>query len=255
MRAVLGAAFILLCSMVLAAPAMAGDGLRPGQYVWYDRPQLIRASTAPSRISITVSLPDQRAYVYRDGEMIGMTTVSTGATGRATPVGDYSILQKKPFHRSNLYSNAPMPFMQRLTWSGIAMHAGHLPGYPASHGCIRMPRAFAEQLYALTDLGVSVSVVAHRIEGVPAFPAPTASMIAQNAPRRRHAPAVEEETTLIDLEPIPYPSPMILADTNALGGDAFDVVTMRGDPPAAMGPAVWNGRPAREIVQPVLARK
>ncbi len=252
MRAALGAA-VLFCTMLFAAPAMAGDGLRAGQYVWFDQPRLIRASTAPSRISITVSLPDQRAYVYRDGEIIGVTTVSTGSRGRETPVGDYTILQKKPFHRSNLYSNAPMPFMQRLTWSGIAMHAGQLPGYPASHGCIRMPRAFAEQLYALTDLGVSVSVVGHRIEGAPAFPAQAATTIADNAPRRRRgAPVIE--TMLIDLEPIPYPSPMILADPGALAGDAFDVVTMRGDPPA-IGPAVWTAEPAREIVQPIPSAK
>ncbi|MBC9032237.1 L,D-transpeptidase family protein [Sphingomonas sp. JC676] len=242
--------------MFFAVPAIAGDGLRPGQYVWYDRPQLIRASTVPSQISITVSLPDQRAYVYRDGEMIGMTTVSTGARGRATPVGNYTILQKKPFHRSNLYSNAPMPFMQRLTWSGIAMHAGHLPGYPASHGCIRMPRAFAEQLYSMTDLGVAVSVVAHRIENVPAFPAQTATMIADNkSSRRRAAAAAEAALVDIDLEPIPYPSPMILADTSALSGDAFDVLTMGGDPPAVFEPAVWTSAPVREIVQPIPARK
>ena len=251
MRADLRAVLILFCAIFFASPATAGDGLRPGQYVWYDQPRLIRASTAPSQISITVSLPDQRAYVYRDGEMIGMTTVSTGARGRATPVGNYTILQKQTFHRSNLYSNAPMPFMQRLTWSGIAMHAGHLPGYPASHGCIRMPRAFAEQLYSMTDLGVSVSVVAHRIEGVPPFPAQTVT-IADNAPRRRR-PAPADETVLvdIDLEPIPYPSPMILVDTSTFRAEAFEVVTMRGDPPAEIGSAVWTGAPAREIVQPI----
>jgi len=254
MRAGLRALLILFCAMFFASPAAAGDGLRPGQYVWYDAPRLIRASTAPSQISITVSLPDQRAYVYRDGEMIGMTTVSTGARGRATPVGDYTILQKKTFHRSNLYSNAPMPFMQRLTWSGIAMHAGHLPGYPASHGCIRMPRAFAEQLYAMTDLGVSVSVVAHRIDGVPPFPAQTATMVADNAPRRRPQPAAEETALVdIDLEPIPFPSPMILVDTSTLRAEAFEVVTMRGDPPA-FAPAVWTSIPAREIVQPITTK-
>jgi hypothetical protein len=255
MRAGLGAVLILFCTMFFVLPAAAGDGLRPGQYVWYDRPQLIRASTAPSQISIVVSLPDQRAYVYRDGEMIGVTTVSTGSRGRATPVGNYTILQKKPFHRSNLYSNAPMPFMQRLTWSGIAMHAGHLPGYPASHGCIRMPRAFAEQLYSMTDLGVAVSVVAHRIENVPAFPAQTATMIASNKSSRRRAPAAETALVDIDLEPIPYPSPMILADTSALNGDAFDVLTMGGDPPATFEPAIWTSGPTREIVQPIPTRK
>lgn len=252
MRAGLGGVLILFCTMFLTSPAMAREGLRPGQYVWYDRPQLIRASTAPSQISITVSLADQRAYVYRDGEMIGVTTVSTGARGRATPVGSYTILQKKTFHRSNLYSNAPMPFMQRLTWSGIAMHAGHLPGYPASHGCIRMPRAFAEQLYSMTDLGVSVSVVAHRIENVPPFPAQTATMVADNTQRRRRQPAAAETALVdIDLEPIPYPSPLILVDTSAFRAEAFEVVTMGGDPPASLAPAVWTSGPAHEIVQPI----
>lgn len=252
MRAALGAA-ILFCTMLLAAPAMAGDGLRAGQYAWFDSPRLIRASTAPSQLSITVSLADQRAYVYRDGEIIGVTTVSTGSRGRETPVGNYTILQKKPFHRSNLYSNAPMPFMQRLTWSGIAMHAGHLPGYPASHGCIRMPRAFAEQLYAMTALGVPVSVVAHRIQGVPAFPSQVVTNVADNRARRRRATQAEE-TMLVDLEPIPYPTPMILADTSALGGEAFDMVTMRGDPPR-IEPAIWALEPGQEIVQPIRSSK
>src|SRR3546814_10651322 len=73
-----------------------------------------------------------------DLRLVGMASVSTGMKGHRTPTGEFPVLQKRQWHRSNLYSNAPMPFMQRLTWDGIALHAGHNPGYPASHGCIRL---------------------------------------------------------------------------------------------------------------------
>ncbi|MCX9146209.1 L,D-transpeptidase family protein [Erythrobacter sp. WG] len=100
---------------------------------------------------ITISLASQRMDVFRDGALWRSSPVSTGRRGKRTPAGVFAILQKKTFHRSNLYSNAPMPFMQRLTWSGIAIHAGHLPGYPASHGCIRVPSAFARELFRVTN--------------------------------------------------------------------------------------------------------
>jgi len=104
-----------------------------------------------SGVLIVISKPTQEMFVFRDGHAWGSTPVSTGKKGHATPSGVFPILQKRVHHRSNLYSNAPMPFMQRLTWDGIALHAGHLPGYPASHGCIRMPRDFAKKLFAITD--------------------------------------------------------------------------------------------------------
>lgn len=103
-----------------------------------------------SGVLIVISKASQRMYVFKDGAPWGTSPISTGRRGHATPAGVFPILQKETFHRSNIYSNAPMPFMQRLTWSGIAIHAGHLPGYPASHGCVRLPRAFAQSLYALT---------------------------------------------------------------------------------------------------------
>ncbi len=91
--------------------------------------------------------------------IIGITTVSSGTgKGHATPTGVFTILQKEVDHKSNLYNNAPMPFMQRLTWDGIAMHAGNLPGYPASHGCIRPPLAFARLLYGETARGMTVVI-------------------------------------------------------------------------------------------------
>ena len=127
--------------------------LDPGQFVW--RPEL--APDGP--VQIVVSLPLQRAFVFRGGTLIGASTVSTGQAGYDTPVGSFTILQKDKDHHSNLYDDAPMPYMQRLTWDGVALHAGHVPGYPASHGCIRLPKKFAAKLFAATDLGATVMVV------------------------------------------------------------------------------------------------
>ena len=107
---------------------------------------------------IVVSIPQQKAYVFREGELYATSPVSTGKRGHETPVGTFRVLQKKVHHRSNKYANAPMPYMQRLTSYGIALHAGHLPGYPASHGCIRLPRHFAKKLYGITDHGTKVTV-------------------------------------------------------------------------------------------------
>ena len=87
---------------------------------------------------IVVSIPKQRISVYGAGGFTAQSAVSTGTAGFPTPTGVFSVIQKNRYHRSNIYSGAPMPFMQRITWSGVAMHAGVLPGYPASHGCIRL---------------------------------------------------------------------------------------------------------------------
>jgi hypothetical protein len=126
--------------------------LKPGEFIW--APEL--APQGP--MVMVVSLNRQQAYVYRNGVRIGVSTVSTGKKGDETPTGVFTILQKKQEHYSNLYNNAPMPFMQRLTWDGIALHAGNLPGKPASHGCIRLPMAFAKALFGETDMGMTVVI-------------------------------------------------------------------------------------------------
>ena len=92
--------------------------------------------------------------------------VSTGTASHPTPTGVFSIIEKDRFHRSNLYHNAPMFFMQRVTWSGVAMHEGVLPGYPASHGCIRLPRDFAARLWPTTKLGVRVIIARDEVAPV-----------------------------------------------------------------------------------------
>ena len=90
--------------------------------------------------------------------MIGVSTISSGASGYETPTGSYTILQKNLTHKSNLYDDAPMPFMQRLTWDGVALHAGAIPGHPASHGCVRLPKSFAKLLYGATRVGTTVTI-------------------------------------------------------------------------------------------------
>jgi hypothetical protein len=134
-----------------AKTIMPGE-LKPGEYAWH--PEF----SPQGPVVLIVSLPEQLAYVYRNGVIIGASTVSTGKKGHETPTGVFTILQKHQDHYSNLYNNAPMPYMQRLTWSGVALHAGKLPGYPASHGCVRMPYEFAQLLYGETKTGLTVIV-------------------------------------------------------------------------------------------------
>jgi len=129
----------------------AATELSPNQFVWKDN-----GSSEP--VSIVISLLEQRAFVYRGSTMIAATTISSGKDGKDTPVGTYPILQKNAVHKSSLYDDASMPFMQRLTWDGIAIHAGRNPGFPASHGCIRVPLGFAKQLFGVTTLGTTVTV-------------------------------------------------------------------------------------------------
>ena len=127
-------------------------GLRPGDNVW--------ASSVPSdgETRVVVDLLTQMTYVYRGDKLIGASTMSSAKTGHITPYGYWSILEKRPFYRSKKYDNAPMPFMQRIDNYGIAFHGGVNPGYPASHGCMRLPMKFAEKLYGVTKIGTKVVI-------------------------------------------------------------------------------------------------
>jgi L,D-transpeptidase catalytic domain len=109
-------------------------------------------------VQIFVSINQQKLHLYSDGAHVADTSVATGVPSLPTPTGVFSVIQKQVFHRSNIYSNAPMPFMERITWSGVALHEGENIGHPASHGCIRMPRDFAMRLYKLTRIGARVIV-------------------------------------------------------------------------------------------------
>jgi hypothetical protein len=129
--------------------------LKPGDYAWH--PEVSPAGP----VVVLVSLPDQVLYVYRNGVQIGRSTISTGKPGKRTPTGVFTVLQKKVRHESSIYKGAQMPHMQRLTWTGVALHAGYLPGYPASAGCVRMPVDFAAKLYSVTGIGTTVIIADH----------------------------------------------------------------------------------------------
>lgn len=156
----------LLPLALAAAPALAGgskvssplalarqaEQLKPGEWVW--APKIAR--TGP--VLVYVDLDRQLATVYRNGVRIGVSTISSGAPGRETPTGVFTILQKEKDHRSRTYDNASMPYMNRLTWKGVALHAGNLPGYPQSHGCVRLPLEFAKLVYGVTPMGGTVII-------------------------------------------------------------------------------------------------
>ena len=160
-----------------------------GYYFWGDREPLINAVPEPERIArpqrpaarkkisrpatdksgaaslrdakpevapldrplfVVASIADQQVSIYNHSGLVARSAISTGVAGHPTPKGIFTIIGRERFHRSNIYSSAPMPFMQRITWSGIAMHLGVVPGHPASHGCIRLPAAFAAKLWGMT---------------------------------------------------------------------------------------------------------
>jgi len=167
----------LICATILAAlafflvagePAHAQFPFWPQSKSWWGnpapvrhkhhkrqrKPQLAKKTPAPEApegpLQIVISIADQRISVYEGEALIARSSVSTGVPDHPTPLGVFSVISKQRWHRSNLYSAAPMPYMQRITWSGIALHAGDLPGYPASHGCIRLKKDFAIRLWHLT---------------------------------------------------------------------------------------------------------
>ena len=145
--------------------------LKPGEYWWNSR------VSPAGPVVLLVSLPLQTMSVYRNGILVGRTTVSTGTKGHQTPTGVFTILEKKQTHRSSKYNDAPMPNMQRLTWTGICMHSGNLPGYPASHGCIRMPYDFSTLVFGITGSGGTV-VIGDDTKAQPHFAANPGVMLA-----------------------------------------------------------------------------
>jgi hypothetical protein len=187
--------FALLPPLALAVPAAAED------HDFLDRPSYQRSSRELSGLAtprhktkrqvpavkheqavpqgplhIIVSTAKQRVTVYANGTLVGRAPVSTGMPDHPTPMGIFTVISKSRWHVSNIYSGAPMPYMQRITWSGIALHAGKLPGYPASHGCIRLPEHFATRLWALSKIGARVIVARDEVAPVaiahPRLPVP-----------------------------------------------------------------------------------
>jgi L,D-transpeptidase catalytic domain len=176
---------LTVCVVVPAGAAQAQylfwprGGLWSSDHAWrrhehryrHTKPELADKDPAPDMphgpLQIIISVADQRISVYDNDSLIARSSVSTGIPRHPTPLGVFSVVSKQRWHRSNLYSAAPMPYMQRITWSGIALHAGILPGHPASHGCIRLKDDFAIRLWHLTKRGVRVIIAsedAHPLE-------------------------------------------------------------------------------------------
>src|SRR3954452_3343102 len=132
--------------------AKQAEQLKAGEWVW--KPEI--APTGP--VLVYVDLGRQRATVYRNGVRIGVSTISSGKDGHETPTGVFTILEKNKEHHSKTYNDASMPYQQRLTWLGVALHAGNLPGFPASHGCVRLPLEFAKKLFEVTPMGGTVVI-------------------------------------------------------------------------------------------------
>jgi hypothetical protein len=126
--------------------------LREGEFTW--APEIAPAGP----ILVVVSLGEQRAYTYRNGVLIGRATISSGKKGHETPTGVFKTTFKHADHRSSIYNNAPMPYTQRFTSDGVALHAGGIPGYPESHGCVHLPSAFAKLLFEAAPVGMTVVV-------------------------------------------------------------------------------------------------
>jgi lipoprotein-anchoring transpeptidase ErfK/SrfK len=185
-----GAAWAVVTGYATDAAARGmGFGMPYGWYDgWYGPPAAIpsrKPKVAPARrekaepkketgfgdmpkgpLQIVVSIDNQTVTLFSNGVRVAQGPVSTGVASHPTPLGVFSIIEKDRYHRSNLYSDAPMPYMQRITWSGVALHEGLLPGYPASHGCIRMSHDFARKLWPITKLGVRVVVARHELAPV-----------------------------------------------------------------------------------------
>lgn len=132
------------------------ERLKPGEFTW--APQVAPAGP----ITVLVSLDEQRAYAYRNGVLIGLATISSGKRGHETPTGVFTTTLKDKNHHSSKYNNAPMPYTQRFTSDGVALHAGGLPGYPESHGCVHLPSEFARLLFDASPVGMTVVVADHR---------------------------------------------------------------------------------------------
>lgn len=199
------AATILHCSLLALASAVAAplpaaaqgahassaielnrqaEKLKPGEWAW--APGIAPAGP----VTVYVDLSKQVATVYRNGVRIGVSTVSTGKPGHETPTGVFTILQKDIHHRSSTYNNAPMPYQERLTWDGVALHAGGLPGYPESHGCVHLPMEFSRLLFGTTQLGGTVIIAGEA--GTPVI-APGGGVIAAAGTSHARAPLAPRE--------------------------------------------------------------
>jgi hypothetical protein len=217
-------------------------------------------------VEIIVSIDQQKLHVYSDGQHIADTSVATGVPSLPTPLGIFDVIQKQVFHRSNIYSGAPMPFMQRITWSGVALHEGENIGHRASHGCIRMPHDFAVRLYQLTKLGARVVVAdaelkpseiadphlfVYKVAPPPTPPAPP--MAAADPAKQQPANASNDDGKKADVvAPTEASSPVNAANPvkPAQTGDDAKTSSAVTETPKAVSPAAAPDNQAVETTSP-----
>jgi hypothetical protein len=226
-------------------------------------------------MQIVISINQQKLHLYADGKEVADTLVATGVPTLPTPTGIFSVIGKEKFHRSNIYSGAPMPFMQRITWSGVALHEGENIGHPASHGCIRMPREFAMKLFSVTKVGVRVIVARAELKPVAfadahlfvhkAMPAPAPAAAAPAAPEATRTaqanddtkktdavatPKLEASATAAPASAMPEPTKAALITDNTKPTDAVD--PPKAETPAPAAPAATDTAAQAGDAQPKL---
>ena len=200
-------------ALTLAAPASAKVRHKP------EPKEIEHVSKEPfgtlpkGPMQIVISINQQKLHLYADGTEVADSLVATGVPALPTPTGVFSVIGKERFHRSNIYSGAPMPFMQRITWSGVALHEGENIGHPASHGCIRMPREFAMKLFSVTKVGVRVIIARNELKPAPfadahlfvhkAMPAPAPAAAAPTAPEATRTAQAGDDNKKTDAVALP----------------------------------------------------
>ena len=279
-RVLLGGVCALVVALVnVTLPAMAAPGLKHKTSVRH----LARAEpfgTIPNGpLQIFISIDQQQLHLYSDGVHVADAPVATGVPAHPTPTGVFSVIDKERFHRSNIYSNAPMPYMQRITWSGVALHEGVGLGHPASHGCIRMPHDFAVRLWALTRRGARVMIARPELRPAeisdphlfthrelapvppPPPPAPTADAVqtAQSIDTRKttdavqsaetpHSPAPAEATQSDGDNDPPAADPEPADPAPAAAQDNSTAPNAAASPPAAETPSAAPADAAPQVV-------
>ena len=225
-------------------------------------------------MQIVISINQQKLHLYADGREVADTLVATGVPALPTPTGVFSVIGKERFHRSNIYSGAPMPFMQRITWSGVAMHEGENIGHPASHGCIRMPREFAMKLFSVTKVGVRVIVARNELKPVPfadthlfvhkAMPAPAPAAAAPAAPEATRTAQAGDDNKKSDAVALPKsetpaaaaqaePAKAVLISDDTKTTDAAEPAKPEDSAPAAAEAAPQTPAPRLEGLAKLVA--
>ena len=203
-------------------------------------------------LQIYVSINQQKLHLYSDGVHVADTSVATGVPSLPTPLGVFSVIQKQRFHVSNIYSNAPMPFMQRITWSGVALHEGENIGHPASHGCIRMPHDFAVRLFGVTKVGVGVVIARSELKPVE-FADPHLFVHKDKPPDQIVAPALPDAAKTAQADTGGQTSDAATMDSAAPAKPDQLGLRVNNDAAAKSDPAVLDGPKADAALPPVAA--